>query len=153
MTVFVLVGLIAVSFLRSSPKLSPVGFFFVGLEAVLSYFVAGIAKAASTTCQKECAVTSILRTFTYGRPAIAKWLEARPTLSNAAGWAVITFEVLFPLCLILPRPLMFGLLFCGLMFHLANALFMGLNLFSWAFVGKRPVWAACTSCLWAMMMG
>ena len=57
------------------------------------------------------------------------------------GWAVIVFELLFPLALVAPNSLMFSLFAIGAIFHLGNALVMGLNTFLWTFLAAYPaVW-------------
>lgn len=47
----------------------------------------------------------------------------------------MSFEILFPLALIAPAPVLVVFLVAGALFHFGTAVAMGLNVFFWAFVG------------------
>lgn len=61
----------------------------------------------------------------------------RPRLLWAASWAVILFELVFPLALLNQALLITALCVAG-MFHLANARLFGLNRFLWFWVAAYP---------------
>jgi len=64
-------------------------------------------------------------------------LAGRPRLLLAASWAVMLFELLFPLALLHPAALVAALAGAAL-FHLANALLFGLNRFFWVWLAAYP---------------
>ncbi|MEN8837498.1 MAG: HTTM domain-containing protein, partial [Celeribacter marinus] len=55
----------------------------------------------------------------------------------AMSWAVMGFELAFPLTLLHPIALMAGLLVAA-SFHFSNALFFGLNRFFWIWICAYP---------------
>jgi uncharacterized membrane protein (DUF485 family) len=115
---------------------------FVAAQVVLAYLAAGVAKAASPIWRSGRAMAGILSTEGYGIPAFARLLSARPRLDKLLCWAVISWEIGFPLVLIAPRPVALALLATGVGFHVSCAIVMGLNRFVWAFCGCYPaVWA------------
>ena len=65
------------------------------------------------------------------------------------GWAVIVFEVSFPLVLLTPLSIAIGILAIGVMFHLGSAAVMGLNSFVWPF----PATYACVLAARASLIG
>ena len=62
----------------------------------------------------------------------------RPTLSRAVCIGIIVFEIAW---IGLPINPSIAIVFfiAGLIFHFANAIVMGLNLFPWAFVAAYPI--------------
>jgi hypothetical protein len=111
---------------------------FIGAQSCLSYVAAGIAKLASAEWRSGQAIAGIMRTEMYGNAWLHRLATSRPGLGRALAWAVMLFESLFPVALVGPIELTAALLGAGLTFHLANAGFMGLNLFFFAFVAAYP---------------
>ncbi|HEX5656879.1 MAG TPA: hypothetical protein VFX59_06775, partial [Polyangiales bacterium] len=64
-------------------------------------------------------------------------------LARLAGYAVITFELGFPLALVDAR-LALGFTAFGTLFHLLNARVLGLNRFLWAWLAAYPALFAWT---------
>ena len=60
-----------------------------------------------------------------------------PRLLWLASWAVMLFEVLFPLS-ILNVTTLFAALGVAIMFHIANACLFGLNRFVWFWIAAYP---------------
>jgi hypothetical protein len=54
-----------------------------------------------------------------------------------ASWAVMLFELLFPLALLSPQALVIGLTLAAL-FHFVNACLFGLNRFFWFWLAAYP---------------
>ena len=78
--------------------------------------------------------------FAYSAYPVAegmRGLAAQPRLLIVASWAVISLELAFPLALISQPTLIAALVLC-FAFHLANAVFFGLNRFVWAWVATYP---------------
>jgi hypothetical protein len=132
----VLVGLLVSTL--SGGTLIAAGFGFIAFQSILSYLTSGIVKAISPIWRTGDAVSMILRTQTYGTPRLAFWLSQRPGLDKFLAWGVIAFETMFPMALLLPTPAFIAILGLGVVFHLTNAVVMGLNVFFWAFVSTYP---------------
>lgn len=117
------------------------GLWFIGLQAVLAYFAAGVAKLLSPTWRSGEALRRVVNTETYGTAALARLLHGRPTLSRVLSWQVIAFQVLFPLALISGPTVCLLLLAWGGTFHVVSAVVMGLHRFVWAFLAAYPaIW-------------
>jgi hypothetical protein len=117
---------------------------FVGAAAAASYFVAGSAKLAGGEWRSGEAVPLILGTTDYGSPSLAARLWQLPALGRAMTWSSMGFEILFPLALVAPAPVLVAFLAAGLLFHIGTAVTMGLNVFPWAFAATYP----CVVYLW-----
>jgi hypothetical protein len=114
------------------------GLWFIAAQSILSYCAAGIAKLISAQWRAGDAVYKIFNTGSYGLCFIGRLLAPRPAIVFVLSWAVIVFESLFPLALVLPQEFLWVFLGWGVSFHLLNAWIMGLNTFFWAFVATYP---------------
>jgi uncharacterized membrane protein (DUF485 family) len=65
-------------------------------------------------------------------------LSEHSALARAATLAVLAWECAFPLVLVLPAPFAYVMLALGVLFHVTNAVVMGLNTFVWSFVATYP---------------
>jgi hypothetical protein len=136
------VVIIATAFLCTAPiaseTLSKVGLWFIGLQACLSYTVAGISKLVSSEWRNGTAVRDIFSSKTYGTKWAYDFLQKDSWVNSFLCWNVIIMETLFPLCLILPWESALIFLIWGGIFHLFCAAIMGLNSFFWSFVATYP---------------
>jgi hypothetical protein len=113
-------------------------FLFIGAQGAFSYLASGSVKATSPVWRHGVAFGDSLRTINYGEEKMFKFLTAHPGLRRLGAWSVIASESLFPLVLILPRPLA-RLASVGMLgMHAGIARFMGLNRFFWAFAAMHP---------------
>ncbi|NNB96810.1 hypothetical protein HI113_23195 [Corallococcus exiguus] len=119
-----------------------VGDVFIAAQVLLAYFTAGVAKAISPIWRHGGALANIMSTEGYGTTAIARLLTNHPTLDRALCWAVIAWEISFPLVLIAPDSPRIAFISSGVAFHLSCAFLLGLNRFVWSFCG-------CYSAIWA----
>jgi hypothetical protein len=111
---------------------------YLAAQLLLSYAVAGIAKAISPTWRSGKAIPGILSTIGYGSPAVGAFLKRNPVLGRAACWSVILFECSAPLLILLGTPGALAIIAVGLGFHISIALLMGLNNFLWSFGATYP---------------
>ena len=111
---------------------------FLALQSCLSYSVAGIAKLSARGWRDGTFLISILGTEVYGNRRLAKQVSAIPGLAKGLSLMLIAWETLFPLILILPSNVAPGFLAMGIVFHLVNAVAMGLNDFFWSFTAMYP---------------
>jgi hypothetical protein len=122
---------------------------FIAAQAVLSYFTSGVAKLVSPMWRSGAALPAILGTYNHGLAWVSRMMETRPKIGLVLGWAVILFEVSFPLVLIAPQSVAIVALGVGLTFHLGCAVLMGLNSFVWPF----PATYACVLAIRGILVG
>ena len=143
MNSIVLAGLASYALLSQSPRWQPIGLWFISLQSCLAYAASGIAKLASPVWRGGTAPSAILNTVTYGHAPAARFLARHRLSGVVAAWGVIIFEVAFVLCLIAPPKLVIWFLVLGATFHIANAVFMGLNVFFWSYIATYPAILYC----------
>jgi len=112
--------------------------YFIGVQAVLSYLVSGGSKLVSPSWRSGSAMIGIFSASLYGNRSFFNVLHAAPWLARLLSWTVIMFE-----CSMVVAPFVGArgcliLLASGVLFHVANAILMGLNGFVFAFVGTYP---------------
>jgi hypothetical protein len=124
---------------------------FLCAQTCLAYGVAGTAKLLSPVWRSGRALALILDTSAYGHPRIAAVLQRHAGVGRLLTWSVVVAELAFGvgLVLLLPSPWAWGLLFWGLAFHAATAVFMGLNTFLWAFAATYPAFIYIHTLLWS----
>lgn len=103
------------------PNFEKAAVMYVCIQLILSYFVAGLAKVRNPDWCNGVVIQKILPQFNWN-----------PILASSVGIAVLLFELAFPLSVFFPSPF----IAMGVLFHLMNFYFLGLNRFFW-------VWLAC----------
>jgi len=114
------------------------GIWFIALQSCLSYAVAGISKLVSVEWRSSNAMRLIFSTKTFGSERAALFLKKYRFANVFLCWNVMLTEALFPVSLIVPLPFALIFLAWGFVFHLLNAIIMGLNSFFWAFMATYP---------------
>ncbi|MEB3310206.1 MAG: hypothetical protein VKJ02_08230 [Snowella sp.] len=115
-----------------------IGIFFICLQSCSSYTIAGLAKSIGNKWLEGNAVTEILSTRSYGNLYVANLLNKNLWLGKILTWSSIIIETIFPFVIILPNPYWSFFLAWGFLFHLFNAIVMGLNVFFLAFIATYP---------------
>lgn len=129
--------IVAIGVRAHDPALVLAGIIVAGGQLTLSYAVAGWSKLAVRAWRDGSALQRSMAAEAWGHPIAARLTRGRP-LAIAASWGVMLLEALFPVALLLPMPWLVGALTLMMLFHFATAVFMGLNLFPWAFVAAYP---------------
>ncbi|OZM71980.1 thioesterase [Amycolatopsis antarctica] len=111
---------------------------FVALQSVLSYAVSGWVKVASSTWRTGEAVTGVMRTLTYGDRTLWTLLRRYPRVAKVLGTGVLALECSFPAVFLGRGRLTPAFVASAASFHLANARFMALGRFFWAFLAMHP---------------
>jgi len=132
-------GLFVASLGFVNPLLTKLGLGWIAAQSVLSYFLAGVGKIRNAGWRNGAALQHL---FVSDGPYVI-WVGARGAaksklLCALLGWGVVLFELGFPAVLLMPmegKCIFIGL---GLMFHLANAVVLGLNRFIWAWAATYP---------------
>jgi hypothetical protein len=138
---FVMLG-VGISGLVPSALARTACLLFFTFQACLAYATAGWTKFPMQGWRDGSYLAAVLTARIYGMPPIGRYLTRRPGLAKLASRAVLTWECTFPLVLVLPAPISFGILGLGVLFHIVNAFVMGLNCFVWSFLAIYPpiVW-------------
>ncbi|OED47539.1 hypothetical protein AB838_12845 [Rhodobacteraceae bacterium (ex Bugula neritina AB1)] len=106
-------------------------------QLVICYFMSGQVKIVNPEWRSGRALQDVFRFSAYPVSEDLRRLVDRPWLLWGMGWAVILFEVMFPLALFSREALVLALCIAAL-FHLANACLFGLNRFFWVWLAAYP---------------
>lgn len=112
-------------------------FGYLAVQLVLSYFLSGWVKIVNPSWRDGSALQDVFRYSAYPVSEDLRGLAARRRLLFAASWAVMLFELAFPLSLLSQTTLIAALAIAAL-FHLANACLFGLNRFFWTWLAVYP---------------
>jgi hypothetical protein len=111
---------------------------YLAIQLMLSYFQSGWVKAVNPEWRSSRALQQVLAVSAYPVSENVRLWAQRPQLMLVMSWAVIGFELIFPLALFNQTLLMVALGIATL-FHLANACLFGLNRFFWIWPAAFPV--------------
>jgi hypothetical protein len=135
---FIIVGALWIRELAPSHPVATLAcLWFIALQSCLSYSANGFAKLPSAAWRQGGALRRTAWHPVYGSPKSRAFVEAFPALEKWLGWSVVGFEVAFPFALLGP-PVCWIFFGWGVMFHVANAVFLGLNLFMFAWLATYP---------------
>lgn len=123
--------------LLPAPTLRELAFGYLGAQLALSYFISGGVKVVNRDWRSGRALRDVFQVSAYPVAESLRALADRPRLLRAMSWAVIGFELAFPLTLLWPPALHAGLAVAAA-FHLANACLFGLNRFFWTWLATYP---------------
>jgi hypothetical protein len=112
-------------------------FGYLGVQVVLSYFISGWVKIVNPDWRSGRALRDVFRFSAYPVSENLRGFADRPWVLWAMSWAVMGFEVVFPLGLLHSATLM-AALGVAVAFHLANACLFGLNRFLWFWIAAYP---------------
>ena len=110
---------------------------YLAVQVTLSYFISGQVKIVNPEWRSGRALQDVFAFSAYPVSEDLRAFSRRSTLLLVGSWAVMGFEVLFPLAL-LTQPTLIAMLFITASFHVANACLFGLNRFVWAWLASYP---------------
>jgi hypothetical protein len=123
--------------LMPSRPLQELAFGYLGAQLTLSYFISGGVKIVSPDWRSGRALTDVFLFSAYPVAETLRGWAGKPRMLLAMSWAVMLFELVFPLALLWRPALIAGLVVAGT-FHLANACLFGLNRFFWTWLAVYP---------------
>lgn len=130
---------LALALLVPTPNARNLALAFIATQVSLAYLTAGVAKLVSPYWMGNAILGTLLNTMTYGHPLPSNFLRSHRRLDVVLSAAIGVGEVAFPVLLLSPSHVsLLSALTLGLTFHLACALFMGLNNFLFAFTAAYP---------------
>ena len=119
------------------PAMRELAFGYLAVQVILSYFISGKVKLENPDWRSGRALQDVFLFSAYPVAENMRAMTARPALLFGASWAVMLFEVMFPLAL-LDGDVLIIALGVAAVFHLANACLFGLNRFVWVWVSAYP---------------
>ncbi len=128
---------LAVAHAAPTPFWSEMALAYLAVQLVLSYFISGWVKLGNPDWRSGAALRDVFAFSAYPVAGNLRAIADRQTLTFTASWAVIAFEIAFPLALLHPMFLT-GALIIAAGFHLSNAIFLGLNRFFWIWLSAYP---------------
>lgn len=123
--------------LAPTPRWQELAFGYLALQLILSYFISGGVKLLNPEWRNGQALRDVFQFSAYPVSESLRQLSQSARLLQTMSWAVILFELLFPLALISSGSLTVALIIAAL-FHLTNAFLFGLNRFFWIWVAAYP---------------
>ncbi|MGB0660250.1 MAG: HTTM domain-containing protein [Mangrovicoccus sp.] len=136
MTLLILTCLTAARFAPTEP-LQELACGYLAAQLILSYFMSGYVKIVNPSWRSGEALCDVFRFSAYPvSEALRDWAE-RPRVLWTMGWAVMLFELVFPLAF-LSLPSLGLALGIAALFHGANACLFGLNRFLWIWITAYP---------------
>lgn len=111
---------------------------YLAVQLILSYFQSGWVKVVNPQWRNGAALQQVFALSAYPVSENVRLWAGRPQVLLVMSWAVMVFELLFPLALLNQTVLIIALGIAAL-FHLANACLFGLNRFFWIWPAAYPV--------------
>jgi hypothetical protein len=128
---------LALARLLPSRPLQELAFGYLGAQLTLSYFISGGVKIVNPDWRSGRALADVFQFSAYPVAESLRSWAGKPRVLLAMSWAVMGFELVFPLTLLWKPALIAGLVVAGT-FHLANACLFGLNRFFWTWLAVYP---------------
>ena len=121
--------------LAPTTALRELAFGYLGVQLVLSYVIAGWVKILNPQWRRALGDVFLFSAYPVSEN-LRRWSD-KPRLLLILSWAVMLFELAFPLVLLNQHLLWVGLLIAA-SFHLANACLFGFNRFFWTWLSVYP---------------
>ena len=120
-------------------------------QLTIAFCSSGATKLMSHEWRSGRALVGIMGTQNFGHDLAARVVSSSARLAVASCWLVMVLETAFPVVVLGPRAVLFGFLVAFALFHVATAVFMGLNTYVWSFLAAYPsVWIV-NAVMWAAM--
>lgn len=144
MLMIVLTALVITSAGAHSEVLVKAAVVWIGVQSILSYAIAGVAKLVHRSWRNGEAMRAFAGLRAYGAPALASKALGNPAVARYAAWSVLLFECGFPAVLLGPRVAVVFIAMAAV-FHMVNAGVLGLNRFLLTWAATWPaVWHVAT---------
>lgn len=125
-----------------NPIFEKAALWYITLQVISSYFLAGLYKVKAVKWRLGTAVYGFVTSPSYKTPHFIIEKSRNPLYAQMIAWLIISFELSFPLVLTLPI-LTKLYLFAGILFHLLNFITFGLNRFFWVWCASYPAIYYC----------
>lgn len=133
----VLFSCVLLSIFKNHSSLKFFGFYYLALNLVISYFIAGLSKITQKNWRNGESLKRYFLLTDYPIPMSMKLLVNRPQRLAYLAWSLMVFELTFAFSVFNFAMALFAV-FLGIGFHFANFLTFGLNRFFWAWIATYP---------------
>lgn len=110
---------------------------YLAVQLILSYFISGRVKIVNPDWRSGQALRDVFAFSAYPVAENLRALAQRARMMWVASWAVMGFELLFPV-FFLSQAVLIPALIIAAGFHVANAVLFGLNRFVWVWIAAYP---------------
>ncbi len=123
--------------LAPTQRWQEIAFGYLAIQLLLSYFISGWVKVVNPDWRNGRALSDVFQFSAYPvSEALRAWAKS-PRLLFYVSWAVMVFELAFPISLLSSTSLGIALVTAAL-FHFSNACIFGLNRFFWVWIAAYP---------------
>lgn len=113
------------------------GLWYIAFQLCFSYAKAGWTKLRQRTWRQGQALGTFIASPKYQSTSVTRLLASSPRILLISSWALMLFELSFPLALLSPNGA-WAYTGLGFLFHLANVYTFSLNRFLWAWLAAYP---------------
>ena len=138
-----LLGLSIGSSFGTQSTIGMLSLWYIAIQVVLSYVLAGIVKIISPFWTKGYAMKGVFGTKIYGNEFVFNLVKNNRALGLFFCWSVILIETFYFAIFLLDFKTALLLVLGGFVFHLCTAVFMGLNDFFYSFSSTYPALIFC----------
>lgn len=132
------ISLVCMTLMNSaSEQFQKVGFYYLSVQVIFSYFIAGLVKLKEPDWRSGRALGKFLDQAFYQDEFLGRILQKKFLLKPISR-LMLFWEITFPIILFVPK-LTVIYLFLGFVFHLMNSFVFGLHRFFWAWIATYPV--------------
>ena len=117
---------------------------FLALQTTLSYITAGLCKVVSGDWRRGIGLSRVCQNPLFVTQPVALVLRRHPRLMMGLNCVAMLWQLTFPLFFIIGWPWGGVFLLCGILFHLLNAVILGLNTFVFAWLSTYPALVYCS---------
>ena len=142
MTLLILMSLGLAGAFRGHPLAQDLALGYIGIQTCTSYFVSGFIKLKKMNWRNGKALQGFIRASIYNSTHFTETFRRAPR-AHVFSWAVMLFEVSFPLTL-LNSWLCLCWIGVAVIFHLGNFYLFGLNRFIFAWGAAYPALIWCS---------
>lgn len=136
MTTIVLAALSTGAFYQTEKVLTGV-LWYIALQAMLSYFLAGLVKLRKSGWRSGESLTAFLLAPNYRVPAFIQTFFSSKVAAKTASWLLIAGQLSFPVLVFIPGGARVAIA-VAFLFHLNNVWLFGLNRFLLAWTATYP---------------
>ncbi len=138
-----LIILLSLSLGMLFPTFAKGALWYISLQVISSYFLAGLHKIKKEKWKKGYAITNFVSAPHYQVPSLILKKAQHREWAKFLTWSVLAFELTFPLVLFGPAVTTIYLS-AGALFHLGNYFLFGLNRFFWVWIASYPALYYCS---------
>jgi len=135
----ILIGALLLQKIAPTHTVTIITFWFIALQACLSYTTAGVTKLFNTNWMHGNGFLSVVSSYDLvPLKAVSVFFNQHRQAAQVINWWIILFECFFPLVLIVGPPLCWWFMALGILFHASIAIWLRLGKFFWVWVATYP---------------